>query len=153
MPRRAVRCSGYLGLGCDPKADLPGPPATDTDTEAIAVVQRGDCTFATKALTALNNGYEGLVVFNDAARGDALVRMIGERREIPGVFVGHATGVAIFGAESAEGLQPGQAGAPVAATAQFDGWGYFHLLDRSSLSEAGYYARPGQRPGLRQRVR
>ena len=31
-------------------------------------------------------GYEGMVVFNDAARGDATVSMVGDPRDIPGDY-------------------------------------------------------------------
>lgn len=133
----------YLGLGCDPSADLTDPPTTDATTDAIAVFQRGDCRFDTKAQTAINNGYEGFIVFNDAARGDDVITMGGEPRDLPGIFVGHSTGLAIFDAETAGDLAIGQIGAAVAAEAVFDGWGYFHLLDRATLKEIGYYA-PGQ---------
>lgn len=37
----------------------------------------------------------------------------------------------------------GTLGESVSITAEFDGWGYSHLLDRESLEEVGYYA-PGQ---------
>lgn len=133
--------STYLGLACDPSADLPdavedGDPLTDE----IAVIQRGVCRFDTKAQTALNNGYDGFVVFNDAARGDQLVLMGGDSRDIPGVFVGHSTGLAIFNVNDASALSIGQSGAATATTVEFDGFGYFHLLDRTSLAERGYYA-------------
>lgn len=133
--------STYVGLACGgtiPAAGEDGDPSTDE----IAVVQRGTCTFQLKAETAEAAGYDGFVVFNDAARGDALVVMAGDGIGIPGVFVGHSTGLAIFGASDAGQLTVGQQGADTAAAVEFDGWGYFHLLDQG-LNETGFYA-PGQ---------
>ena len=134
--------STYVGLACGgsiPAATEDGDPLTDE----IAVIQRGTCTFQLKAETAAAAGYDGFVVFNDAARGDELVLMGGDSIDIPGVFVGHSTGLAIFGVSDATALTEGQSGASTATSVEFDGWGYFHLLDRSSLAETGYYA-PGQ---------
>jgi hypothetical protein len=132
----------YLGLGCDP-AGLPaavedGNPLTDE----LAVIQRGTCTFQVKANTAVALGYDGFVVFNDAARGDALVTMAGTSTPIPGVFVGHSTGLKIFRAANAAALVLGQSGDPVSATSKFDGWGYIHLFDAATLNEVDTYAVP-----------
>ncbi len=127
----------YVGLACQeglPPADAAGD---------IAVAQRGVCTFSTKARTASALGYGGLIVFNDATNGDELVTMGGEPIDLPAVFVGHATGLAIFDVASADGLAVGDRGAPVSARVEFDGWGYFRLLDRRTLEEVGFYA-PGQ---------
>lgn len=128
----------YVGLACG--GDVPAPGTSD---EEIAVIQRGVCTFQIKAEAVAAAGYDGFVVFNDAARGDALVTMGGDGIDIPGVFVGHSTGLAIFDVASVDLLDEGTTGASVAATVEFDGWGYFHLLDRETLDETGYYA-PGQ---------
>ncbi|MDX1619703.1 MAG: PA domain-containing protein [Nitriliruptorales bacterium] len=131
----------YLGLGCDPSADLPSPPTgLGEDEDAIAVFQRGECRFDTKATTAINNGYDGFIVFNDAARGNDLVIMSGVNREIPGIFIGHSTGLEIFGVELVGSLTIGDIGTDVSAEAIFDGWGYFHLLDANTLAQEGYYA-------------
>lgn len=129
----------YVGLACGgsiPDAIEDG----DQATEEIAVIQRGTCTFQLKAETAKAAGYDGFIVFNDAARGDELVLMGGDGIDIPGVFVGHSTGLAIFGAEDAGKLTVGDRGQPTTTSVEFDGWGYFHLLDGSTLAETGYYA-------------
>jgi len=132
----------YVGEACG--GSIPAAVEDGSDaTEELAVIQRGTCTFQLKAETAKAAGYDGFIVFNDAARGDALVTMGGHGIDIPGIFVGHSTGLAIFDAESAGALTIGQSGADTATTVEFDGWGYFHLLDRESLAETGYYA-PGQ---------
>lgn len=134
--------STYIGLACG--GSVPAAQEDGNDlTEEIAVIQRGVCTFQLKAETAKAAGYDGFIVFNDAARGDALVTMAGTGIDIPGIFVGHSTGLAIFDADNASQLTIGQEGADTATTVEFDGWGYFHLLDRASLAETGFYA-PGQ---------
>ncbi len=132
----------YIGLACGgsvPAAIEDGDPLTDE----IAVIQRGVCTFQEKADTASAAGYDGIIVFNDADRGDDLVSMGGDVSDIAGLFVGHSTGLAILGAADASELSIGDTGANTTAVALFDGYGYFHLLDRASLDEVGYYA-PGQ---------
>jgi hypothetical protein len=83
-----------------------------------------------------------MVVFNDAARGDALVTMAGTSTPIPGIFVGHSTGLKIFRVANAGALVIGQSGDPVSATSKFDGWGYIHLFDAATLSEIDTYAVP-----------
>lgn len=134
--------STYVGLACGgtiPTAPEDGNPLT----EELAVIQRGGCTFQLKADTAEAAGYDGFIVFNDAERGDALVTMGGDGSLLPGIFVGHSTGLAIFDVADASELNIGDTGAATASSVVFDGFGYFHLLDRATLSELGYYA-PGQ---------
>jgi hypothetical protein len=134
----------FLGFGCPGE----GPPAVedgDPDTEEIAVMQRGGPTacapFQVKGQTALDLGYDGFVVFNDAARGDALVTM-SVSSPLPGVFVGHSTGLKIFGVASVGDLTLGQAGEPISVSGEFDGWGYIHLFDAQSLRDIDTYAVP-----------
>jgi hypothetical protein len=69
--------------------------------------------------------------------------MGGDGSPLPGIFVGHSTGLAIFDVADASALNIGDTGAATASSVVFDGFGYFHLLDRATLSELGYYA-PGQ---------
>jgi hypothetical protein len=134
----------FLGFGCPGE----GPPAVedgDPNTEEMAVMQRGGpaacAAFQTKSQTALGLGYDGFVVFNDAARGDALVTMA-VTSPLPGVFVGHSTGLKIFGASSAGEIALGDSGEPVSVSGEFDGWGYIHLFDAQSLHEIDTYAVP-----------
>lgn len=131
--------STYIGLACGgsvPAAEEDGDDLTDE----LAVIQRGTCTFQLKAETAEAAGYDGFIVFNDEARGDALVLMGGDGIDIPGLFVGHSTGLAIFDAGNVSEIQIGEKGADTAASVVFDGWGYFHGLDSASLAEIGFYA-------------
>jgi hypothetical protein len=89
----------YLGFGCiaDRAGAAPAVEDGDPNTEEIAVMQRGVCTFQEKADTAVLLGYDAYIIFNDAARGDALVTMAVESPNHPGIFVGHSTGKKLFG--------------------------------------------------------
>jgi hypothetical protein len=78
----------YIGLACN------GDPVPNGS--GIALIQRGACAFSDKAANAISAGYTGMVVFNDAARGDAIVTMSGSDQPIAGVFVGHSTGLLIM---------------------------------------------------------
>jgi hypothetical protein len=117
----------YVGLACT--GGDPVLPAVDTGQ--IALIQRGACRFDEKATNAINAGYAGMVVFNTAANGDSLVTMGGDPRDIPGVFVGHSTGLAIAGVASAADLVIGAAGAEVTAAAVPNGWGQVRIWDYS----------------------
>ena len=114
----------YVGLACD------GDPLPDaTGSGQIALIQRGVCRFDEKATNAINAGYDGMVVFNDEARGDALVSMGGDARDIPGVFVGHSTGLLIANAATAADLVLGAPGESVQAATVPDGWSGFRIWD------------------------
>ncbi len=117
----------YVGLACT--GGDPVPPATGSGQ--IALIQRGVCRFDDKATNAINAGYSGMVVFNDAARGDALVTMGGDPRSIPGVFVGHSTGLLIAGVASAADLVIGAPGEDVTAAVVPNGWGQVRIWDYS----------------------
>lgn len=117
----------YLGLACDPDSD--DVPEATGDGE-IAVIQRGDCRFDTKAQTAINAGYDGMIVFN-APGDDSLTTMGGDPRDIPGVFVGHSTGLAIFDVDDVTELTVGDTGASVEATVEPERWGNVRIWDYS----------------------
>jgi hypothetical protein len=117
----------YVGLACT--GGDPVPPASGSGE--IALIQRGGCRFDDKATNAINAGYDGMVVFNDEARGDALVSMGGDSRAIPGVFVGHSTGLAIAGVATAGDLVIGAGGEDVTASTVPNGWSGFRIWDYS----------------------
>ena len=95
----------YVGGACDPgNPDGLDDPLPTAGPGEIALILRGACAFSDKIDNAEAAGYDGVVVFNDAARGDALVSMGGEPTNLPGVFVGHSTGLAIMGAATAGDL-------------------------------------------------
>ncbi|MEN8041270.1 MAG: PA domain-containing protein [Actinomycetota bacterium] len=114
----------YVGLACGSSDPVPAGIG-------IALIQRGACRFDEKATNAINAGYTGMVVFNDAARGDALVSMGGDSRDIPGVFVGHSTGLLIAGVATVGDLVIGDGGEDVTAAAVPNGWSGFRVWDYS----------------------
>ncbi len=107
------------GAGCT-VGDI---PAASEDGQ-VALIQRGVCDFSLKGYNAEQQGYDGFVVANDAARGDDLLNMsLGALPEpqIPGVFVGYSTGETI---KDSPGL-------PISASSIFDGWGYLHIINNT----------------------
>jgi hypothetical protein len=79
----------YVGRACDPI----DPAADPTD---IAVVQRGDCAFTTKAQNAEAAGYQAVIVFNQAIEvvHEALVAVTGED-DVDEGLVDHSRGVVL----------------------------------------------------------
>ncbi|CAN5422724.1 hypothetical protein BH23ACT9_BH23ACT9_33920 [soil metagenome] len=116
----------YVGLACngDP---LPTAGATDE----IALIQRGVCSFTDKINNAEAAGYAGVVVFNDAARGDALLTMGGDDVGLPGVFVGHSTGLLIAKVPTAGDLIIGAPGESVEASTTPNAWSGMRIWDYS----------------------
>jgi hypothetical protein len=104
----------FVGRACPGE---PVPPAVDDgdpSTQTIAVIMKGTCLFEEKAQAALDAGYEGFVVFNDAAGGETVFPMRGESyRDIPGEMIGHATGLGIFNVAADSNLVVGQSGAVI----------------------------------------
>ncbi|MCL1587574.1 MAG: hypothetical protein M3092_04075 [Actinomycetia bacterium] len=123
----------YVGYACDPGNpgfDDPVPPGA-----GIALIQRGACSFTSKIDNAQAAGYDGIVMFNDAARGDALVTMGGTDVGLPGVFVGHSTGLSIAGVATAGDLVIGDGGEDVTAAVVPNGWSGFRIWDYSDPTE------------------
>jgi hypothetical protein len=112
----------YVGLACGTVPSVSG---------GIALIQRGDCAFTTKGDNASAAGYDGMVVFNDAARGDTLVIMGATDVSIPGVFVGNSTGLLIAGVASAGDLIIGAAGADISDSVVPNGWSGIRIWDFS----------------------
>ena len=137
----------FVGLAC---AALPAAPVTG----AIAVVERGTCSFTAKVTNVQNAGYAAGIVMNSAAPGncEAVVNMAAAGT-IPFLFVSRSSGFAILGitgynpANCPTGSNPslpsaGTAGSTVTLSAVFDGWGYVHLFDAATLTEIDTYAVP-----------
>jgi PA domain/LVIVD repeat len=139
----------YIGLACPGDPVPPAPEDGDPLTDEIAVALRGVCFFQDKATAAEAAGYDGFIVMNDEARGDALVLMGGSGAvpvpDLPGFFVGHSTGLKIMGAANQASLVLGSTGAGVAATAEFNGWGFlrfYNISDPANPVEVSTYATP-----------
>ena len=151
----------YAGLACDP---LPASPAIDT----VAVIQRGDCSFTTKAQNAEAAGYQAAVVFNHSTECEGSVSMI-VQAGIPAVFVPRSRGFETLGlgaqydattcdgsgSDQGDALLAGFEGTEVGTVAlqsTFDGWGYFHALNNleGGTNTLAPPAVPGQPPAERE---
>lgn len=76
-----------------------GPVVTDVEGK-FALIQRGVCSFGEKIANAEAAGAIGTIVYNDAARGDALLVMGFATSDHPSVFIGNTAGTAISAAAS-----------------------------------------------------
>jgi hypothetical protein len=140
----------FVGLACEvgsiPPADAGHP---------IALIERGVCNFTPKVQNVQAAGYSGAIVFNRTGEDgcEALVSMLVEAG-IPALFVSRTIGFRLLGAsltgytcsEDGSGtVTPaavGAAGSGVDVRAVFDGWGYVHLYDTTTMAELGRYAIP-----------
>jgi Zn-dependent M28 family amino/carboxypeptidase len=77
------------------------PPAGDAP--AVALIQRGTCTFAIKANNAIAAGYDAVIIFNEGQAGrTALVTGdLGEVFDVPIVGLSYADGAALVDAAEA----------------------------------------------------
>jgi len=74
------------GILCDP---LP----TGSLQDAIALVQRGTCTFQTKVLNAARAGAIAVVIYNSPEGGDQLLTMDLQGAPLPAMFIARSDGV------------------------------------------------------------
>jgi hypothetical protein len=143
--------SFFVGTAC---GSAPSPPPGVDD--AIAVIERGGCAFTDKAQTVEGLGYIGAITFNSEDGDPPCEGGVSPLVEagIPFLFVARSVGFQILGIEGYNpdncpgGANPslpapGTQGSDLDIRADFDGWAYYHLLDRASLQEEGYYA-PGE---------
>jgi len=144
-----------VGLACDP-ASIPAADATHT----VAVIERGVCDFTVKVQNVEAKGYAGAIVFNRTGVDgcETLVTMLVEAN-IPAVFVSRTDGFRILTggvpagyscSENGSGtLAPavGTDGQTVDIRAVFDGWGYIHQYNATTMQDVDQYALPeGQDP-------
>src|SRR5919197_243770 len=136
--------------------------------EAILVVQRGPvqdpnhnhaaCRFDEKIQNAANAGYGGVIVaqHHTGAGGgafpDAFICGSGNPRTIPAICVGHRAFHLMFNRTpdytvpypvgDPGDLEPnvGDVGPRVEATTAFDGWGYIHLVNASTMRDLDTFA-------------
>ncbi|MBW3657705.1 MAG: hypothetical protein KY457_03640 [Actinobacteria bacterium] len=103
----------------------------------VALIARGSCTFQLKAENAKAQGAIGMVVYNDAARGDSLVLMGGDGiADFFGFFVGHTDGMAMEDAVAS-------GGADFNVEQLFDGWGYLRVIDTKDGTDDGKFTEVG----------
>ena len=157
------------GTGCPEDTDENGipdreevPDAADHQVaegeEKILIVTRGTCFFSEKVESGELKGWDAVIVGNShggsgggVAPDAILCGSLGHAYEptIVGGCIGHRAMHLVFGTEpayeSADGADMvplGTVGAEVSITATFDGWGYIHLLDGSTLASLDTYAVP-----------
>jgi Zn-dependent M28 family amino/carboxypeptidase len=87
--------------GCEPGDFAPAPA-----TPAVALIQRGTCTFEQKATNAVAAGYDAVIIFNEGnpGREELFIGTAGVPFDIPIVGLSYADAVALYGQ-----LQAGQA--------------------------------------------
>src|SRR5215204_5008621 len=144
-----------VGLACD-AASIPAADATHT----IAVIERGVCDFTVKVQLVEAKGYKGAIVFNRTGVDgcETLVTMLVEAN-IPAVFVSRTDGFRILTGGVPAGYScsedgSGTAAPPVGTDGQtvdiravFDGWGYIHQYNATTMQDVDQYALPeGQDP-------
>lgn len=144
--------SRFAGRACN------GDPAVPAGTGSqIAVVERGVCTFTEKvANVSRAGGYRAVLIFNrtgsDACNGSLGMNVQGN---IPTFGVApRGQGFAIFDqpydnaacllgdGSQQSGITLGATGDTLTFSSYFDGWGYVHLFDRSTMQERDTYAIP-----------
>jgi hypothetical protein len=144
-----------VGLACDP-ASIPAADATHT----VAVIERGVCDFTVKVQNVEAKGYAGAIVFNRTGVDgcETLVTMLVEAN-IPAVFVSRTDGFRILTGGVPAGYSCSEDGSGTAAPAVgtdgqtvdiravFDGWGYIHQYNATTMQDVDQYALPeGQDP-------
>jgi len=145
--------SYYVGLACTAAATPAAPSPT-----AIAIVQRGTCTFSEKYAAVFARGYQMMVVFNSTAAGngcETLVNMLisPSPTQIPAFFVSRSTGFRLLGITGYDPAQcrtsptpavpaVGTQGSNIDVSSEFDGWGYMRLLNFDTFQEIDAFAIP-----------
>lgn len=137
----------FVGLACTQ------PPAAPSAGH-VAVIERGVCDFTVKVQNAQAAGYAGAIVFNRTGVDgcETLINMLVEA-DIPAVFVSRTDGFRILGqslvgytcSDTGTGTAAPPAGTdghPVDISAIFDGWGYVHQYDATTMQEVDTYALP-----------
>ena len=89
--------SGQQITGETASAGLACAPISTDLTGRVAIVERGVCSFEAKVRNAMTAGAVAVIVYNSAPFGDQLIVMSGMTQvEIPAVFVGRSTGLALL---------------------------------------------------------
>jgi hypothetical protein len=124
----------HVGRGCPAGAIAPGSPEDPylaNPAGKIALIERGECSFAHKIGRAQQAGAVGVIVYNNAAGGEELLTMDGTNPvtmpdgtrvtlTIPAVFVQRSTGLL---------LRDGTSPVSARAAQVFNGWGYLRIFD------------------------
>jgi hypothetical protein len=146
--------SKFAGRACTTD---PAVPAGDPTVVDIAVVERGVCTFTEKVASVIAaGGYDAVLIFNrtgtDACDGSLGMSVAGDiftfgvtpRSEGFAIFDTPYDNAACLAGTGPEQLPValGTVGDTLTFTSSFDGWGYVHLYDRTTMAELDTYAIP-----------
>ena len=139
-----------VGLGCDPATIPPADPAI---AQHVAVIERGVCDFTVKAQNAEAKGYDGAIIFNRTGEDgcEALLTPIIDAG-IPSMFVSRTDGFKILtggvpagytcSTDGSGTVAPTGPGKAVDVRAVFDGWGYVHQFNASTMQDVDQYYVP-----------
>jgi hypothetical protein len=145
----------FVGRACIGDATPPAP----TGANEIAVVERGVCTFSEKlANIEAVGGYVAVVIMNREGNDTNNTPCTGildpfVEGSTPVFFAGRDDAFALFGAAYDDAacrdanaqlalIPLGTVGNAITLSTAFDGWGYVHLLDRTTLTDLDTYAIP-----------
>jgi hypothetical protein len=143
----------FVGRACAATGGDAVPPAPADDgnpnTDDIAVIVRGLCTFEEKVNSVKAAGWDGWIIYNNANRpdGDPLVTngVVVSGGDLPGVFTRRQDVLpGIFGITNDTDPAVGTRGRDVSVNTEFDGWGYAHLYrnEGGKMTEVDAYAVP-----------
>jgi hypothetical protein len=142
----------FVGGACAETGGETVPPAPETF--ALALIERGVCTFTEKVSSVTAAGWDGALIFNNAGEdrcnstgGMAVEGTIPTVGILPREFGYQLLGVEGYdeaacrtGSADPALPAPGTQGADVNVDGEFDAWGYVHLIDAASLEEIDAYA-------------
>jgi hypothetical protein len=143
----------FVGRACPATGGDTVPPAPaddgDPNTDDIAVIVRGLCSFEEKVNAVKAAGWDGWMIYNNAGRpdGDPLVTngIVVSGGDLPGVFTRRQDVLpGIFGITNDTDPAVGTRGQNVSVNAEFDGWGYTHLYrnEAGKMTRLDSYAVP-----------
>ncbi|MBW3654310.1 MAG: hypothetical protein KY433_12185, partial [Actinobacteria bacterium] len=145
MPELSESPSQFVGMACEPLPPAPSP-------DHIAIVERGVCTFSIKVSTVTAAGYKAGLVFNDQATDpncDSTLFMLAVGT-IPFAFVARSAGLKLLDVEftdpcatptpAVDLLNP--LGDRLTFKPHFDGWGYLHAYDATTMQPLAHWALP-----------
>jgi hypothetical protein len=143
----------FVGRACAATGGdtVPAAPADDgnPNTDDIAVIVRGLCTFEEKVNSVKAAGWDGWIIYNNANRpdGDPLVTngVVVSGGDLPGVFTRRQDVLpGIFGITNDTDPAVGTRGRDVSVNTEFDGWGYAHLYrnEAGKMTRLDSYAVP-----------
>ncbi len=130
---------------------VPAAPADDRDpnTDDLAVIVRGLCSFEEKVNSVKAAGWDGWIIYNNANRpdGDPLLTngVVVSGGDLPGVFTRRQDVLpAVFGITNNSDPAVGTTGRNATVSSEFDGWGYAHLYrnEAGKMTEVDAYAIP-----------